>query len=469
MARGNKFWELWTLFRETMVANSVREAAVWASEAGIAPDRFFSHQIPGDHLFNTNPASVNKNPRYYTGASPLWTANVAPYGSPGATVYDVKFDTWFARTTDAAIPALAAMSPVWAIMEYDPELYPPGLNIPEGSPEFILAQFMRPYDYGAFLVNFWRWWDDTKEHRIKGMNKEIALRNFIQRIRDKAKSRDLAVVYTPPQVAGLRAEFAAGQAAAVELRLSGKIWDGRKWEWREWGDFLHFEVYRGAEPNFAADAAHLVGTTREYLFRDAAVSAGQVYYYKVRAVNAGNAAGPLSREVKVPGYGLLVGAGAGGTTDPAPGAQMYEPGATATVRAIPNDKFEFSHWSGDASGTANPIQVVMNARKDIQANFVRAGMFPPLNFTGKKVVNRSLSQEQAILVLNWQADPRNKNVAKHRVYLVEGNTRRLLAELDPAATEYSRRGIAKDKAYTFGVTTVNAEGLESLMVTVTVQ
>ena len=452
-----------------MVANFVHDAARWASEAGIPADRWFSHQIPADCLFGTNPANPNSNGRYNTSASPIWTANIQPFGSPGATIYDNKFPDWIARTTDFALPAMAAMGPIWAILEYDAEGYPPAFSVPQSDPNFILNQFLRVYNHGPYLVNFWRWVDSISEHQIKGMNKEIALRNFVQAIRDKAKSRDLAVVYTPPQVAGLRAEFAAGGAAAVELRLTGKIWDGRKWEWQEWGDFLQFEIFKGTEPNFAADAAHLIGTTREYLFRDAAVSAGQVYYYKVRAVNANNAAGPLSREVKVPGYGLLVAAGVGGTTDPAPGAYMYEPGATATVRAIPNDKFEFSYWSGDASGSANPTQVVMNGRNDIQANFIRAGMFPPLNFTGKKVVNRSLSQEQVILVLNWQADPRNKNVAKQRVYLVEGNTRRLLTEFDPAATEYSRRGIAKDKAYTFGITTVNAEGLESQMVTVTVQ
>jgi hypothetical protein len=47
----------------------------------------------------------------------------------------------------------------------------------------ILAQYFRVYEHGVYLINFWRWWDETKEHRIKGMNKEKALvgntKNFV--------------------------------------------------------------------------------------------------------------------------------------------------------------------------------------------------------------------------------------------------------------------------------------------------
>ena len=468
IAHGNKWWDLWNFFRQTMVSNFIRDAARWASEAGIPADRWFSHQIPADCLFGTSPANPYGNGRYNTSASPIWTANNQPYGSPGATIYDNKFPDWIARTTDNALPAMEAMAPIWAIMEYDAEGYPPGFNVTPSDPNFILQQYLRVYQCGPHLINFWRWLESPPEHQIKGMNKEIALRNFIQAIRDKARSRDLAVVYTPPQVVGFRGEFLSS-GPAVELRLTGKIWEGQLWEWTAWGDFRHFEIYKGTEPGFAADAAHLVGTTREYVFRDAAVAAGTNYYYKVRAVNAANAGGPLSAEIKLPGYALVLSASVGGTTDPAPGTYMREPGTTVQVRAIPADKFEFSHWSGDAGGTDNPTAVTLSATKIVQANFVRSGLYPPLNMTGRKVVNRSLTQEQVILVLGWQANPQNRTLAKYRLYFVEGSGRRLIAEIDPASTEYTRRGVAKDKEYVFGLTAVNAEGLESPMATVTVR
>ena len=470
MAPGNAWWDLWNLFRETMVANYVRDAAVWASEAGIAPDRWFSHQIPADYLFGTNPKTPQKNARYYSSASPLWTADIRPYGSPGATIYDVKFPDWTARTTDTALPAMAAISPLWAIMEYDPETYPPGLNVPQSPPDFILGQYLRVYAAGPYFLNFWRWIDASGEHQIKGTNKEIALRNFVQTIRDKARSKDLNAVFTPPQVVGFRGEFQTAAAPpAAELRLTGKIWDGRPWEWREWGDFSRFEIYKGSIPGFPADPAHLLGTTRDYIFRDASATPGQTVYYKIRAVNAQNAPGPFSREIKLPGFGLDLAAGTGGTTSPPPGTSMYEPGAVATIQAIPNDQYQFSHWSGDASGTDNPLSLTMGSSRSIKANFIRAAAFPPLSFAGTKFVNRSLSQEEIIIKLTWRADQRNSNLAGFRIYLVEGDTKRRLVQLDPAATEYSPRGFARDKTYVFGITSVTAAGLESGLATATVK
>jgi hypothetical protein len=299
MSPGNKWWDLWNLFRETMVANYVRDAAVWARESGIAPDRWFSHQIPADHIFGTTPATPNKNPRYYSSASPLWTADIRPYGGIGATIYDVKFPDWVARSTDTALPAVAAISPLWAIMEYDPETYPPGFKVSESSSDFILGQYLRVYEQSPYLINFWRWIDNNGEHRIKGRNKETALREFIRRIRDKGRNKDLAIVFTPPQVVGLSGGRQRTGGTSVELRLSGKIWDGHPWEWREWGDFLHFEIYKGTEPEFPAAPAYLLAATKETLYRDEAVKAGRTYYYKVRAVNIRNTAGPLSKEIKV--------------------------------------------------------------------------------------------------------------------------------------------------------------------------
>jgi len=141
MTIGNKFYDLWNLFRETMVANFVKDMARWASEAGYPADRWYSHQIPADYLFGSSPSSPVKNERYYSSASPMWTANVQPYGSAGATIYDVKFYSsyyqayWFARTSQYAVPAISAMSPNWAVMEFDPESYSdPGIAQSEVPP-----------------------------------------------------------------------------------------------------------------------------------------------------------------------------------------------------------------------------------------------------------------------------------------------------------------------------------------------
>jgi uncharacterized repeat protein (TIGR02543 family)/uncharacterized delta-60 repeat protein len=70
-------------------------------------------------------------------------------------------------------------------------------------------------------------------------------------------------------------------------------------------------------------------------------------------------------------YTLTVTAGTGGTTDPVPGSYKYDTGTQASVKAIPNSGYRFGSWSGDASGTTNPVTVTMDSDKSITANFVR--------------------------------------------------------------------------------------------------
>ncbi len=298
MKPGEKYWDLWNAFRETMVANFVREAAAWADEAGIPAECWYSHQIPGDYLFNTEPATPEKNARYYTSASTLASANVWPFGNPGATIYDVRFPTWFARTTLHAVPAMAALSKSWAIMEFDPELYPPEFELQQSPPEAILEQYLNVYRQGAKLINFWRWWDESREHRIKGMNKEAALVEFLKRIRDKARSKNLDVMFTPPKVDGPFAAIDA-EAKAVKLEWNAHIWADDTWFWKDWGDFGEFEIYRSLRPGFEPQEVNLIGTTRDSVFLDKDISLGSVYRYKVRAVNARKAPGPFTGEAVI--------------------------------------------------------------------------------------------------------------------------------------------------------------------------
>jgi len=68
-------------------------------------------------------------------------------------------------------------------------------------------------------------------------------------------------------------------------------------------------------------------------------------------------------------YTLTIAAGSGGTTDPAPGTYTHDSGTQVSVRAMPNSGYQFSSWSGDASGTTNPITITMDSDKSITANF----------------------------------------------------------------------------------------------------
>jgi hypothetical protein len=51
------------------------------------------------------------------------------------------------------------------------------------------------------------------------------------------------------------------------------------------------------------------------------------------------------------------------------GAGEFEPNVTATLTAIPNSGYAFAGWIGDASGLANPIEILMDSDKSIGASF----------------------------------------------------------------------------------------------------
>jgi uncharacterized repeat protein (TIGR02543 family) len=70
-------------------------------------------------------------------------------------------------------------------------------------------------------------------------------------------------------------------------------------------------------------------------------------------------------------YKLTIAAGIGGTTDPVSGTYTYDSGTQVSIAAIPNTGYRFSGWSGDATGTTNPIAVTMDSNKSIAANFIR--------------------------------------------------------------------------------------------------
>jgi uncharacterized repeat protein (TIGR02543 family) len=58
-----------------------------------------------------------------------------------------------------------------------------------------------------------------------------------------------------------------------------------------------------------------------------------------------------------------------GTTVKTPNQATYNSGALVQVTATPNSGYTFISWSGDATGTANPLTVTMNSDKNITANF----------------------------------------------------------------------------------------------------
>ena len=69
-------------------------------------------------------------------------------------------------------------------------------------------------------------------------------------------------------------------------------------------------------------------------------------------------------------YTLTVNAVGGGTVTRAPDQTQYATGTVVTLTAEPDAQKRFSHWSGSASGTVNPLDVTVTSNMVVTANFV---------------------------------------------------------------------------------------------------
>jgi CSLREA domain-containing protein/uncharacterized repeat protein (TIGR02543 family) len=84
----------------------------------------------------------------------------------------------------------------------------------------------------------------------------------------------------------------------------------------------------------------------------------------------GNASLSYSHGASIPAGYFMDGGGA--TTDPQPncnGGTQYWEGTVVQLTATANTGYAFFNWSGDASGTDNPVSVTMDADKSVTANF----------------------------------------------------------------------------------------------------
>jgi len=55
------------------------------------------------------------------------------------------------------------------------------------------------------------------------------------------------------------------------------------------------------------------------------------------------------------------------------GGGTYSSGSTISISATPSNGYQFSHWSGDASGSSNPLSITINQDTSIVANFSVTG------------------------------------------------------------------------------------------------
>lgn len=135
-------------------------------------------------------------------------------------------------------------------------------------------------------------------------------------------------------------------------------------------------ITAGQSVAFAASG----GATGNYVYGGAASGPGPSQTvafpapgaYAVTVFDAGNAdynpSAPASASVSVraPFYTLSVSASAGGS---ASGGGSYPPGAQATASAAAGPGMAFAGWTGDATGSAPAVTVLMDSNKSLMAHF----------------------------------------------------------------------------------------------------
>ena len=329
------FYDLWHTFRETLVYHYVKDMANIVRSSGFDRDKYYSHQIPADHLFGTrpnDPAIPFLNPRYYSSAAPMWSADAYPDTGLGVTLYDVNLGSTYYRTTLYGIDGAAGMSDNWAALEYNPDVIPAGVSATLGSVSEIETQMMKLYNGNPHVISFFKWKGDTNEYRFKGTNRETAAKNVFDDIKDRAR-QGVGTVFTPGQVGNLAGTYDPG-GGTVNLSWSSLIWTDLQWTWSDWGDFKQFVIYRGYTSNFIADGSSELARQTAATYADSSFQAGGYVYYKVAAVNKNGAVGPTQTlAVNVSG------------------------GVDTPVLSVSTDQLSFNYVIGDNTPAAKSVTV----------------------------------------------------------------------------------------------------------------
>jgi len=289
------FYDLWHTFRELLVYHFVKDMVDIAKASGFPANQYFTHQIPADYLFGTRPNDPlipNLNARYYSSASPLWTADIYPDTGLGITVYDINFGSWFARTTLYVIDAANTLSDNWAALEYNPEVIPDGVSATLSSVQTLYDQMVGLYNSDPHVISFFVWKGNSGQaYDFKGNNRETAAKQFFDAVKDTAR-QSIGTVFTPKKVENFSGSYNTTMGVN-DLSWSAKIWTDLTHTWADWGDFKEFVLYRGYTENFTANSSSELLRLTGYSHVDYGFQYNSTVYYKLAAVNSKGEIGPI--------------------------------------------------------------------------------------------------------------------------------------------------------------------------------
>lgn len=133
-------------------------------------------------------------------------------------------------------------------------------------------------------------------------------------------------------------------------------------DWNFQGGFATGEPFQGGPVGSGGDSTRSAGFTftdvGTYYVRSAA-NDGSGWYHSATVAITVVTPPPVQ-------YSLVTSTGAGGTVSP---GGSYNAGTVVAVIATPDGTHDFAGWSGDAAGTGNPVAVLLDRSKSVQANF----------------------------------------------------------------------------------------------------
>lgn len=179
---GNSWWELWDLFRQTMIWRHNLDFARWITTspddtgATVPTERWYSHQIPADYLFGSRPDAPIL--RLATSASPEWTADITPYGAYGITSFNINAGVTFYYTTRNVAPVIGQRGVKWGILEWNPST-PASDSLAVYDEEMAVMQQYQP---SLLVPIFWR--GEVPGMFVENTGFEFALQNFINRVKN---------------------------------------------------------------------------------------------------------------------------------------------------------------------------------------------------------------------------------------------------------------------------------------------
>jgi hypothetical protein len=106
-----------------------------------------------------------------------------------------------------------------------------------------------------------------------------------------------------------------------------------------------------------------------------------------------------------------------GTTSPTVGQHTYEEGTSVNIEAFADPGWSFDHWSGDTTGSNNPLTIMMNSDKTVTAHFTEDNVNNPPYIPSNPSPSNYEIGVGVNVVLSWTGgDPDDGDIVTYDIY-----------------------------------------------------